>query len=153
MLFLEVMDAYISAHCDQQLSWIKPSGPALTRTMSLAAEETSVSPATGSSGQVCQKTGICLGHLLARAWLLSCNANGCTWGPPPKIKSKKNSNASHHHSYNQSSQHKFLGKADTKIFAKFHWSSALFFFTLCALPLQFSLLLVKDTFYEVKLLE
>lgn len=87
------MDTYTSAHCDKQLSWIKPSGPTLTRTMSLAAEETSVSPATGSSGQVCQKTGVCLRHLLARAWLLSCNANGCTWGtlpaPPPKSNPRK----------------------------------------------------------------
>lgn len=45
-----------------------------------------------------------------------------------KTKSKKNCNAPHHHSYKQSSQQKFLGKADTKILAKFHWSSALFFF-------------------------
>lgn len=26
---LEVMDTYTSASCDQQLHWIKPSGPAL----------------------------------------------------------------------------------------------------------------------------
>lgn len=122
---LEVMDTYTSASCDQQLHWINPSGPALSRTKSLGSEERSISPAAGSSGQVCRKTDICLWYLLAKAWLLSCRA--ALGEQPPKIRSKKNSNATHHLSY-QSSQYKFLGKADTKTFAKFHWSSVLFFF-------------------------
>lgn len=154
MQLLEPIDAYISVHCDRQLYWIKPSGPALSWTMSPASEETSVSPATGSSGQVCQKTDICLQHLLARAWLLSCNANGCTWGTPPR---KWNPRKIPMHPVTAATTRTANTNSWPKQTLKYLPSSTevqlSFFFTLCALPLQFSPLLVKDTFYEVKLLE
>lgn len=76
--YLHLCQLWSAAALDQT-QW-----PSTSRTKSLASEERSTSPAAGSSGQVCRKTDICLWHLLAKAWLLSCSANGCTWGTAPK---------------------------------------------------------------------
>lgn len=55
-------------HCPGQCHWLQ-------RKHQFALQQVAVVKSA-------KKNGLCLWHLLGRAWLLSCNANGFTWGTP-----------------------------------------------------------------------